>query len=289
MNCTRCGMPLETNARFCRNCGLPVSVPASNDAAVNVPQPHQSLPMQNRLTEGIPKPVVPPQTPYYQPAPPVIQSTRPVMPGAIASNLQDVRPATFPTAGKTRHRRRGWITGSLIILLVLIVVVGAGWFLALRPYLQSLVQSHIDQVFSDTVGQIPPVVALLPPGMVQVNENVINTLIALKSSPSDPVQGAQVHITPSNVRMDFQVFGFPCAITGVPEVINGPLNGQLVIANVTVDGIAALILSPDELTKLVNGHLADAQARLNHPINGVQLQDHTLVLDVGQPSGIGLP
>jgi hypothetical protein len=288
MNCTRCGMPLETNARFCRNCGLPAPVPASNGAAANVAQPHQSLPMQNRLTEGMPKPVNPSQTPYYQPVSPIMQPTQPVMPGAMASNLQDGQPATFPGAGKTRHRRRGWITGSLIILLVLIVV-GAGWFLALRPYLHSLVQSHIDQVFSDTVSQIPPVVALLPPGIVQVDENAINVLIALKSQPSDPVQNAQVHITPSNVRMDFQVFGFPCAIVGVPEVINGPLNGQLVITNVTVEGIAALILSPDELTSLVNGHLADVQKRFNHPINGVQLQDHTLVLNVGPPSGIGLP
>jgi hypothetical protein len=204
------------------------------------------------------------------------------MPGAIASNRQNIRPTTLPTTGKTRLPRRQAFIGSLVILLLLIVVLGAGWFFALRPYLHSLVQSHIDQVLSNAVNQIPPVVALLPPGMVPLNESAINNLISLNSSTSDPVQGAQIHITPSNVDMDFQVFGFPCTITGVPEANNG----QLVITNVTVEGIAALVISPDELTSLVNQQLADAQARFNHTINGVQLQDHTLILDVAQPGGV---
>ena len=55
------------------------------------------------------------------------------------------------------------------------------------------------------------------------------------------------------------------------------------MSNVTVEGILALIMSPDEVTSLVNRHLADAQARFAHPIIQVSLKDHELDLLVGPP------
>src|SRR6266704_1971445 len=51
MNCTRCDAPLEPNVRFCRNCGLPVSAPASSDGAAARPSPlPQPTPMNNAPT-----------------------------------------------------------------------------------------------------------------------------------------------------------------------------------------------------------------------------------------------
>src|SRR5437016_3087175 len=51
MNCTRCDAPLEPNVRFCRNCGLPVSAPASSDGAAAGPSPlSQPTPMNNAPT-----------------------------------------------------------------------------------------------------------------------------------------------------------------------------------------------------------------------------------------------
>lgn len=114
-----------------------------------------------------------------------------------------------------------------------------------------------------------------------MQENEINNLIVLNSAPSDPIQHSQVHITPNGVRMDFQVYGFPCAVTGLPQIINGPLHGQLSITNVKVEGIITLIMSPEEVTSLVNRHLADAQARFKHPILGISLKDHEMDLLVG--------
>jgi hypothetical protein len=277
MNCTRCGMPLEANARFCRNCGQPAT---PNNAVANPTQFSQQ--MESGRSPATQPTIFPqPQVPPYQSTQPTYQPAQPAasVPGTMPSRIQDVRPGTLSATGKPR--RRGCITGCLITLLVLAVVIGGGWVFALRPLLHSLVQAQVDQVLTNAVNNIPPPAALLPAGTVPVNENAINNLMVLNSSPSDPVQNPQVHILPADVRLDFQVFGFPCAVTAVPQVTNG----QLVATNVTVEGIITLIMSPDEVTALANRHLADAQARFAHPIEQVLLKDHELDLIVGPPLG----
>jgi hypothetical protein len=304
MNCTRCGMPLEVNARFCRNCGQPAPAIAPSSVASNPAQPSQPS-MQAQVTDSSPtNPMEPrqelpaqptvytqPQTPYYQPTQPVFQPDRPAapLPGTMPSAGQDMRPGTLAAAGKTSRRRRGRAVGCLLTLLVLALVIGVGWVFALRPFLHSLAQAQIDQVLTASVNQMPAAATQLPPGPVHVSENAINNLIVLNSAPSDPVQQAQMHITPNLVRLDFQVYGLSCAVTGVPEVVGSPPNGRLVVSNVTVEGIIALIMSPDEVTSLVNRHLADAQARFAHPIIQVSLKDHELDLLVGPPLSPGVP
>ncbi len=297
MNCTRCGMPLETNARFCRNCGQPAPAFTPGSVASNPVQPYQPS-MQAHVTDSSPtNPMEPgqespaqptvyhqPQTPYYQPTQPALQPNRPAtpLPGTMPSAGQAMRPGTLAAAGKT-PRRRGRAIGCLLTLLVVALVIGVGWVFALRPFLDSLAQAQIDQVLTAAVNQMPPTATQLPPGTVHVQENAIDNLIVLNSAPSDPVQQAQVHIMPNLVRLDFQVYGLPGAVTGVPEVVGSQPNGRLVMSNVTVEGILALIMSPDEVTSLVNRHLADAQARFAHPIIQVSLKDHELDLLVGPP------
>jgi len=171
----------------------------------------------------------------------------------------------------------------------LVLVIGAGWVFALRPFLHSLAQAQIDQALTTAVNQMPAAATQLPPGMVRVQENAINNLIVLNSSPTDPVQHTQVSITPNLVRLDFQVYGLPCAVTGVPQVAGSPDNGRLVVSSVTIEGIIALIMSPDEVTSLVDRHLADAQVRFEHPIIQVSLADHELNLLVGPPLSPGVP
>lgn len=303
MNCTRCGMPLETNARFCRNCGQSAAASAPGNGAPNPAQPSQPS-MQALVTDSSPtNPMEPrqelpaqptvytqPQTPYYQPTQPVLQPNRPAtpLPGTMPSAGQAMRPGTLAAADKT-PRRRGRAIGCLITLLVLALVIGVGWVFALRPFLNSLAQAQIDQVLTAAVNQMPPTATQLPPGTVHVQENAIDNLIVLNSAPSDPVQQAQVHITPNLVRLDFQVYGLPCAVTGVPEVVGSQPNGRLVMSNVTVEGILALIMSPNEVTSLVNRHLAAAQARFAHPIIQVSLKNHELDLLVGPPLSPGVP
>ena len=138
---------------------------------------------------------------------------------------------------------------------------------------------------TNAVNNIPPAISQLPAGPVQLPEQVFNNLLVLESAPNDLVKNPQIHITSSAMRMDFQVYGFPCAVSGVPQVNQG----HLVATNVNVEGIAALILTSDQITTLVNKHLADAQTKINHPIESVQLKDKELDLMLGQPGSGGLP
>ena len=304
MNCIKCKAPLEANARFCPNCGEPVSSIGPNSTPAHPAPPYQqafraeppTLPLDNQKIEPLilrpgnqqvsqpqaygpaqhrfqPQAAQPQQSPYYQPG---VNSL------ARSGNT------------KTRRRGRGCFVGLTIILLLLLVLVG-GWFLLLRPYLNNQAQNKLDSVLSDAVNHIPAQVAVAPAGSVKVTENLLNNLLVLNSSPNDIVKNMQIHITPNTMNMQFQVYGFDSTVTGVPQA----KQGHLVITNVTVDGVAGLILSADEITALVNRHLADAQARINHSVVSVQLNNQEMNLVLGQstssptptggPGGLPLP
>jgi len=158
--------------------------------------------------------------------------------------------------------------------MLLLIIVAAGWLFFFRPYLHNIAQAQLDQAMSNAVDQVPSLPAQLPPGPIQVQENAINNLIVLNLAPSSPVQHPVTSITPGNIRLDFQVYGLPSAITVVPKVVNG----QIVASNVTVEGIVGLIMTPEEITALLNKHLADAQGRLGHKAKSVQLKDHAMDL-----------
>jgi hypothetical protein len=321
VNCTKCNNPLEANARFCPNCGELVSNAPPNRVSANpMPSPQSAF-------RGEP-PTIPPvsqkneplilrpgqQDPQYQgqaaypqnqaqpwsqpaypqnqaqpwsqpspaPVPPGTQQPPYYQPGSAATN-KNINAST----GATRPRRRGrkFLIGFLITLLVLVVLVGGGWFFALRPYLNSTAQNKLDSVLTDAVNNIPPPVALLPSGPVTVTESTINNLLAFNASSNDIVQNTQVHITPQAISLQFQVFGFTCTVTGVPAVVQG----KLVFTNVTVDGIAGLIFSPDDITALANRHLAEAQTKIQHSIQSVQLNNQQMILVLGSPGASPTP
>ncbi|TMB85715.1 MAG: zinc ribbon domain-containing protein [Chloroflexi bacterium] len=277
MNCTRCNMPLEPNARFCRNCGTPVSMAATNNPGANPAPPYRSTDM-NESPTLLARPQIgqqPPQQMPLQPQPQqsYYQPTR-VEPTNF-SNVQDGRP---------RRRRGGCLIRSLITFIVLLVLIVGGWFFGLQPYLNKMAHTKLDETLTEAVNNIPPPLSQLPAGPVSIPEKALNNLLVLQSAPNDIVKNPQIHITSTQARMEFQVYGFPCAVTGVPQANSG----HLTLTNVNIEGIAALILTPDEITTLVNRHLADAQTKLNHSIDSVQLKDQEVDLVLG-PGGSGVP
>ena len=203
----------------------------------------------------------------------------------LQSERQDPNVGTFSgteTPKRPRKRRRGCLPGALITLVVLLILIGGGWFLVARPYLDNLAQTKLNSALTDAVNHIPAQVAAIPAGqVVPVSETLLNNLLVLQSSPNDLVKNMQIHITSSQMRMDFSVFGFSSTVTAVPQV----QQGKLVVTNVQIGGIASLILTADEITTLANQHLADAQQRINHSITSVQLKDHELDLVFGPQSG----
>ena len=58
-------------------------------------------------------------------------------------------------------------------------------------------------------------------------------------------------------------------------------NGKPVVTNLAIQGVVGLIMSPDELTTILNNHLSDAQARLHRSITVVTLKDHEIDFTLG--------
>ncbi|GCE19686.1 hypothetical protein [Dictyobacter kobayashii] len=191
-------------------------------------------------------------------------------------------PAVINSAtskGEAPRRRRGkggCVLGCLTTLVLLLVILGAGWIFILRPYAHNIAQSELDKAMTSAVDQMPTsqLTKLLPPGStLPINESAINNLIVLNLAPSNPVQKPETTITPQSIRIAFQVYGYPSAISMVPTLDN---NGRLVANNVNVEGVLGLIMSPDELKPLLDKHFSDAQNKLGRTLKSVKLTDQQL-------------
>ncbi len=183
----------------------------------------------------------------------------------MPANAVSSYPATRP---KRRRNRAGCVVGCLTVLVLLLLVVGAGWLFLLRPYLHNIAQTQLDQAMTSGVQQIPTTTVALPPGKLAVEENTINNLIVLNLAPSDPIKNPSTQIAPDGIHISFQVYGFGSTVSAKPAL----QNGRLVATNVA-----------DELTPLLNQRLSDAQNRLRHSIQNVQLINHEMDLTLGPP------
>jgi hypothetical protein len=275
MNCSRCNAPLIPEARFCRNCGMPVS-PA-------IPQPAIASNAQaNQREIGDSPTAQPPSWEVQQPAPVQPQYAPPQIyqPTVAVSPNAGSMPSTgapFVSPPLSTRRRKNRLTQVLLIflaaLLIIILLLVAGWFVVLRPYLHGVAQNEINGVFSSAIAQINPIEAVVistSHAPVVITETDANTFIAMNTA--DPIQQMHMTITQAGLRLDFQLYGFTSTVTGVPQAVNG----QLVMTNVTVQGIASSIMSPDELTSIVNANLHQISTVLPRSISGVILKDHEM-------------
>lgn len=287
MNCERCKTLLPPDARFCRVCGLPVSTPAPDGTVVNPPPFNQPTPPPVSPQQQWASPQWGQQAQELPPAAPQwgqqIQPTVPAAPQSYPSPLV-ISPSTGTMQSTGRQlssppaqpRRRGGCLPKILITLVIIVVLAlGGWFIGLRPYLHSLVQNQIDQELSNYVNQILPV----PPGIntFTITETAVNDQFVLNHSPSDPVQNLHMTIMPAGLQLAFLAYGFSCSVSAFLTTSNG----VPVVNNVAIQGIVGLVMSPDELTTILNNHLSDAQARLHRSITSVTLREHAIDLTLG--------
>ncbi len=316
MNCKVCGAQLQQGARFCPNCGTATTepyqenigpsvppTPASTDDTARVLPQHPTLPPAYGSQSAPPwaptQQAGPPRTPPWRPAqvPPIQESYdgapmspfQPAAPLPYYQNNTANRGATMPPTTDDRREMRprrqrnraGCATGCLTIVVILLLVVGAGWIFLLRPYLHNIAETQIDNALTAGVQQIPTTLPALPAGIaippIPITDNTVNNLFVLSLAPNDPIKNPAAQITPDGINMSFQVYGLGNGISLKPAV----QNGHLVATNVGITGPFALIMSPDELTPLLNRHLADAQSRIKYPIQGVQLKDHEMDLMLG--------
>lgn len=280
MNCSRCNLPLESEARFCRNCGLPVSPVSSQSNRGNIEQVNKQgiegdqtvLPSSWELQQSRPvQSHYPPKT--YQPTVAVSSN-----PGNVRGPLVQAVSPSHPTRRKNRLVQVLLIL--LGVLLVLALLFAGGWFFLLRPYLHGVAQNEVDTVFSNATNLINPLavsVVAATHAPVVITENDANNFIGANSSQSGPIQQSHLSITPQGLRMDFQAYGLTSTITGVPRIVNG----QIVMTDVAIQGPASLIMSPDELTSEVNADLQQVSAAMQRPITRLTLKDQEIDIKLG--------
>ena len=298
MKCVQCDVPLEANARFCRNCGLPVAVSQSHHVLISPTEeqvtentiPISSLVQQLNSASS-------PQSPYQQHQAPTLSqdaNTFPVAHTPVPMFHQSSTPAQLPVnsyqpreanrgtrsavvnAPRPRNRT-GCILGCLGTLLVLVLLVGATWIFALRPFVHDTAITQMDNAMTSAVNRIPAVGLPIPPGTtLPISDNTVNTLLSNTNADSDAVQGTDIQFTSNQALLDFKLYGQDCTITSVPQV----QNGVLVATNVAVSGVISLVLTPKDVTTLLNRHLAEVTTRINHSVTKVHLVDHEIDITV---------
>ena len=241
------------------------------------PQSPLTLPASPQWNQAA-QPVAPqPQAqwmPQGQPMPPQYAPQDASQPGSMQSN------GTPPGSASSRRKRK-WPLRLLITLIIVVVLLVGGWFFAGRPILHSVAQNQFDQSLASQINTIPPLPVAVTSSLV-ITESQLNNLITLNHAPSDPVQNAVAHVAPplvasdgsytGGVELDFQLYGFSCSIKGIPVASNG----QIVMTQVQVSGILSLVMSPDEMTTLLNGHLRDAFANLHRQVTSVTLKNQEI-------------
>jgi hypothetical protein len=251
LTCQHCHAPLPDNAQFCPRCGA--YVPARS---VSGEQSPEQQPAFNYYTQAT-------TTKGSQMFPAVVNSA--------------------PYRAQPQRRRRtagGCALGCLTVLIVFLLILGAGWVFIGRPYIHDIAARQLNSALDSAVNVVPstPLIKLIPSGTtIPINEGVINSLITQNLSSSSPVQSPTTKITTQNVTFSFTVYNFPCSISMVPAVSNG----HLVARNVQINGIIGLVMSPEEMSDILNTHFSDAQNKLGRTLTSVQLTDQAINLTLG--------
>src|SRR5258708_8297026 len=118
------------------------------------------------------------------------QSVRADSPGTLRSEGTQLASPPAPT----RLRRRS-LSRVLLHYASMLLILGAGWFFGLRPYLHGLAQNQIDTLLSSVVNQLD--LAQIPgisfgPLVIPVTERPVHNLFF--PYPSPPVPPRHFHL-----------------------------------------------------------------------------------------------
>lgn len=328
MNCANCHMPLEQNARFCRNCGAPVSqvdqtqlspMPhptGQSDRYENAPTipptPWQTMQQTQQQAQQTQQPLRLSQqnsqnpgqsqqtqyqgptqnVPNYQSGQPgqYGQSNPPSQPGMTG------QPGTFQAANDPqmvanatdRPRKKRRGRGCLAGCLVTLLVLVLLLVGAWFVVLRPYLHNLATTQISNTLDN----------GISQIPAQVALTPPSVFAVQENTLNNLIVLETaPSDPVQHMQMQITPTGVTinfqvyGIGNTVTGipaAQNGHLVVTNVNVQGPATLIMSSSELTTLLDQKLAQAQTKLNHPITAVQLKNQEIDLTLGNPGTVSI-
>ncbi len=126
------------------------------------------------------------------------------------AGTQHASPPVLP------RRRRGYLARALLIL-----VLGAGWFVGLRPYLHGLAQNQIDKVLSNVVNQIAltpismlpsgptslPVTEMTSKGQLQLTNVTVEGIFSLIMSSGEIAPTLNAHLRDARAKLHRSIVG----------------------------------------------------------------------------------
>jgi hypothetical protein len=277
MKCPRCQRDLVGDARFCGTCGYALSVPEDEMSAA---RPSSLAQGDNEATLMSAWPDTQPVAPQARTAAQTYQAAPWQTPREEHTQLArstGMATGTMKSAGRlTRpvgRRRRGRVSLRILLtLLLLLAILAAVWFVAVRPSLHSIVQTQLDQALNGAEGQMILFQAALPAGnqVVHIDESIINNYLNVHDL--NPLQNLHATITTSGLRLDFGAYGFTSDIIVVPIASQGALE----VTNVQVQGVLWLVMSDDELTTALNTNFQSFGRQMNRAIRSITLHNHEM-------------
>jgi len=158
--------------------------------------------------------------------------------------------------------------------MLLLLGLSLSWLFVISPSIHNIAKTELNLSLDHAEANIHPPLLFIPGIVIPISEHTITEMVVNNLSPSDPIKNPVTHITPNDIDINFQLYGFPCVITAVPQVTNGHLG----VNKVAIEGIMSFIISPDEITTLLDTHLMHAQELFQHSVTNVQLQNQEMDL-----------
>src|SRR5581483_1549435 len=166
-------------------------------AQSQISHPQDQTQVQEQATQvKVPLPPIQQHTPQLAISMSALPSPTPLLyyrlnPSRRGRQMNHSAVVTKKSPYKRRRSGCGCALGCLTVLILLIVIVGAGWFFAIRPQVSPMVMSQLDQALTTAVNQLPAGNSTKLPNTVMIQDTTINNLIVLNLAPSNPVKNPQ--------------------------------------------------------------------------------------------------
>src|SRR6476660_101806 len=120
----------------------------------------------------------------------------------------------FPTAGNTfarsqRKSRSGCLAWTLAILMLLLLGLSLSWLFVISPSIHHIAKTELNLSLDHAEANIHPPLLFIPGIVIPISEHTITEMVVNNLSPSDPIKNPVTHITPNDIDINFQLYGFP--------------------------------------------------------------------------------
>lgn len=189
-------------------------------------------------------------------------------------------------------RKRQSCIKPIIILALIMLLVGVGSLLFIRPGLGAYIGLKVGQQFGiDGLNEpaqthssspqqgmqeqleqaVPTTIAALPEGEIVVTEQRVNAYLATNPQALGPIDSATVHFVPSQVQVDIEAIGTHNRITSGLAV----QNGRIVMLSPKLDGPLGMVLSFDDMVQSL-------ETEINNQLNTQGRTIHDIRIEQGQ-------